>query len=65
VQEYTIELKKMEIMLGITPMNLVVLLKYIGDLQNDLRKQVMFFKPRIVDEGYVQEGYLKNIRKNK
>jgi hypothetical protein len=65
VQEYTIELKKMEIMLGITPMNLVVLLKYIGDLQNDLRKQVMFFKPRIVDEGYVQERYLKNIRKNK
>jgi hypothetical protein len=50
VQEYTIEFKKMAIMLGISPKNRDVLLKYLGGLHSHPRKQVMLFKPRIVDE---------------
>jgi hypothetical protein len=40
----------MAIMLGISPKNLDVLLKYLGGLHSHLRRQVMLFKPRIVDE---------------
>jgi hypothetical protein len=54
VQEYTIEFRKMVNVLGISPKNPDVLLKYLGDLQSHLRKQVMLFKPRTVDEACVQ-----------
>jgi hypothetical protein len=48
------EFKKMAIMLGISPKNLDVLLKYLGGLHSHLWRKVMLFKPRIVDEAYVQ-----------
>ena len=54
VQEYTIEFRKMAIMLHISPKNPNVLLKYLGGLQRHLREQVMFFKPKSVDEACVQ-----------
>jgi len=44
----------MDIMLGISPKNLVVLLTYLGDIFHHLWEQVMFFKPKSVDEAYVQ-----------
>jgi hypothetical protein len=44
----------MSIMLGISPENLDVLLKYMGGLHNKLWKKVMLFKPRIIDEACVQ-----------
>jgi hypothetical protein len=37
-------------MLGISPKNLDVLLKYLGGLHSHLRRQVMLFKPRTIDE---------------
>jgi hypothetical protein len=51
----------MAIMLGISPKNPYVLLKYLGGLHNHLWKQVMLFKPRSVDEACVQAQYLENI----
>jgi hypothetical protein len=53
VQEYTIEFRKMAIMLGISPKNLDVVLKYLGGLHNHLQKQVMLFKPRTMDEACI------------
>jgi hypothetical protein len=53
VQEYTTKFRKKAIMLGISPKNPNVLLKYLGGLHSHLRRQVMLFKPRIVDEAYV------------
>jgi hypothetical protein len=40
---------------GIYPKNMYVLLKYLGGLHSDLRRQVMLFKPRIVGELCVEE----------
>jgi hypothetical protein len=40
-------------MLGISPKTLDVLLKYLGGLHSDLRRQVMVFEPRTIDETYV------------
>jgi len=48
------EFRKMVIMLGISPKTPYVLLKYLGGLHSHLWKQVMLFKPRIVDEACVQ-----------
>jgi hypothetical protein len=61
VQEYTTEFIKMTIMLGISPKNPKVLLKYLRGLHSHLPKQVMLFKPKIVDETCVQAHYLENI----
>jgi hypothetical protein len=44
----------MAIMLGISPKKPDVLFKYMGDLHSHLRKKVMLFKPRIVDDARVQ-----------
>jgi hypothetical protein len=51
----------MEIMLGTSPKNPYVVLKYLGGLYNDLRKKVILFKPMNVDEAYVKENYLEII----
>jgi len=51
---YTTEFRKMAIMLGISPKNLDVFLKYLGGRQSDLCKQVMLFKPKLVDETCVR-----------
>jgi hypothetical protein len=48
-------------MMGISPKNIDVLLKYLGGLHSHLRNQVMFFNPRTVDEAYVQAQHLENI----
>jgi hypothetical protein len=48
-------------MLGISRKNPNVLFKYLGGLKIHLWKQGMLFKPRIVDEAYVQEKFLENI----
>ena len=48
-------------MLGIYPMNIGVILKYLGDLHNHLCEQVMVFKPKLVDEALVQAQHLRNI----
>ena len=41
--------------------NLDVLLKYLVVLHHHLHEQVMLFKPKLVDEAYVQAQYLENI----
>jgi hypothetical protein len=46
---------------GFSPKTLDVLLKYSGGLHSDLRKQVMLFKPRTIDEAYVKAQYPENI----
>jgi hypothetical protein len=51
----------MAIMLGISPKKLDVLLKYLGGLHSHMQKQVMIFKPMIVDDACVQAQYLENI----
>ena len=51
----------MAIMLGISPENPDVLLKYLGRLHRDLREQVMFSKPKSMDDTCVQAQYLENI----
>ena len=61
MQGYTTEFRKMAIMLGISPKNPDVLLKYLGGLHHHLREQVMLFKPKMVDEACVQAQYLENI----
>jgi hypothetical protein len=61
VHEYINEFRKMAMMLGISPKNLDVLLKYLGGLHSHLRKQVMLFKPKIIDEACVQAQCLENI----
>ena len=48
-------------MLGISPKNPYVILKYLGGLHHHLREQVMLFKPKSVDEAYVHAQYLENI----
>jgi hypothetical protein len=55
----------MAIMLGISPKNPNVLLKYLGGLHSHLQNQVILFKPRTTDEACVLEQYLKNIGQNK
>jgi hypothetical protein len=65
VQEYTNEFKKMDIMLGISPKNRDVLLKYLGGLHNHLQNKVILFKSKTIDEACVQAQYLENIRRKK
>lgn len=60
MQEYTIEFKNMSIMLGISPKNPYVLLKYLEGLHRHLWEQVMFFKPKSMGEDFVQAQYLEN-----
>jgi hypothetical protein len=50
----------MAIMLGISPKNLNVLLKYVGGMHSHLRKKMMHFKKRIVDEACAQAQYMEN-----
>jgi hypothetical protein len=64
-QEYTTEFTNMAIMMGISPKNPDVLLKYLGGLQSHLRKKVMLFNPRKMDEVCVHAQYLENIGKKK
>jgi hypothetical protein len=59
--EYTNKFRKMNIILGISPKNLDVLLKYLGDLKSYLCNKVILFNPKRVDEASVQEQYMKNI----
>jgi hypothetical protein len=61
VQEYTIELRNMDIMLDISPKNLYVLLKYLGGINSHLQNKVVLFNPMKIDEAYVSEHYLQNI----
>jgi len=53
IHEYTTKLRKMAIMLRISPKNPNVLLKYLGGLHCHLCEQVMLFKPKSVDEACV------------
>jgi hypothetical protein len=55
VQEYTTKFEEIVIMLGISPKNPYILLKYLGGLHSHLWKKVMSFKPRAIDEACVQE----------
>jgi len=48
-------------MLGISPKNPYVLLKYLGGMHHHLREQVMLFKPKLVDKACVQALYPENI----
>jgi hypothetical protein len=65
VQEYTIEVQKNGHYVGYISQELDVLLKYLGGLHSHLWRQVMLFKPRIIDEACVQAQYLENMGKNK
>jgi len=52
-------------MLGISTKEPYVHLKCIGNLYSHLRKQVIIFKPSIVDEVFVQAQYLEDIGNKK
>ena len=52
-------------MLGISPKNPDVLLKYLGGLHSHIWRQMMRFKPNSIDESRVQAQYLENIGQNK
>ena len=64
VQEQITEFKKMAIM-GISPKNPYVLLKYLGGLNNHIWRQVILFNYRFIDEAYVQAQHLENIGQKK
>ena len=53
MKEYTTKFKKMVIMLGISPKNLDIVIKYLGGLHVHLLKKVILFKPRTINEAYV------------
>lgn len=53
MQEYTIEFIKLAIMLGTSPKNPNILLKYLGGLHCHLWDKVMLFKPKSIDETYL------------
>lgn len=53
--------RKMAIMLGISPKNQNVLLKYLGGLHHHPRKKVMLLNPKSVDKASIQVQYLENI----
>ena len=63
--KYNVEFIKMETMLGISPNNPDVLLKYLGGLHNHLQNSVIMFKTRTMDEVCVHAQYLENIGQNK
>jgi hypothetical protein len=65
VKEFTIEFRKMVIVLGISPKNPDILLKYIRVLHSHLWKQLVFFKPKIIDGACAQAQYLENIGNKK
>lgn len=48
-------------MLGTSPKNTYVLLKYLGGMYHHMREKVMLLKPKMVDKAYVQAQYLENI----
>jgi hypothetical protein len=48
-------------MLGISPKNPDVILKYLGGLHSHLKNKVMLFKQWIVDEACVQPQYMEKI----
>jgi len=62
-REYTIESQKQAIMLGISPNNLDAFLKYLDDIHNHIRRQVIHFKIRDVDEASMEERYLAMYKK--
>jgi hypothetical protein len=62
-REYTIESQKQAIMLGISPNNLDVFLKYLDDIHNHIRRQVIHFKIRDVDEAIMEARYLVMYKK--
>jgi hypothetical protein len=53
--------RKIEILLGISPKKLDVLLNFLEGLHNDFQNKVLLLKPKIVDEAYVEAQYLENI----
>jgi hypothetical protein len=61
VKEYTIDFRKILIMLGISPRNSDVVRKYLWDLHKILHKQVILFKHRTIDKECVQTKHLENI----
>jgi hypothetical protein len=65
VYKYTTEFRKQAIMSRISPKNLDVLLKYLGGLHDDLRRQMVLFKTRTVDEAYVQARHLDTDKKKR
>ena len=62
-REYTIVSQKQASMLGIYPNNLDVFLKYLDDIHNHIRRQVIHFKIRDVDEASMEERYLAMYKK--
>jgi hypothetical protein len=48
-------------MMGSSPKNLDVLLKYMGGINSHLPKHMILFKPRKMDEACVHEQYLENM----
>jgi len=55
----------MENMVGISPKNLDVLLKYLEGLHIRLCNKFMFFKLKIIEEECVQEQYIETIGNKK
>lgn len=54
------KIKKLAIMLGISPKNVNVLLKYVGGPHIHLWKKMMMFKHIPMDEASVHAQYLEN-----
>jgi hypothetical protein len=59
VQEFTIELKKRAIQLGVSLKILEKLMKYLGALHYPVQRQLMLFKPKSVDEASVEVQYFE------
>jgi hypothetical protein len=61
VKEYTNEFRKKEIMVGLSPKNPYIFIKYLWDIKIHLWKQVILIKHRTIDEACVYAYYLENM----
>eukprot|EP01018_Ginkgo_biloba_P002772 Gb_08746 [translate_table: standard] len=59
VQDYTTELRKQAIVLGVSLKDPQVLMKYIGGLHSHIKRQVLLFKPTSIDQVSVQAQYIE------
>jgi hypothetical protein len=59
VQEFTTEFRKRAIQMGVSLKSLNMLVKYLGALFPQIRRQLMLFRPKTIDEASIQAQYLE------
>ena len=64
VQDYTLEFKKKDLVMGIPLYTQETLLKYIGGLHGYLKHTILMFNPNNLDELCVQVTHIELKRKN-